>query len=286
MSQLPPASPTPEPKPAWYRRRWVQVVAGIFVLLLVVGALAPEEQPDKETASTEQQTTEQPKPVPEVELALKTPTDGQTVRRGRVTFVGTVTPGSEVTVDGRAATVASDGTWRRPVNLDLGDNDVTIEASAPNMTETDSELSVRRVRSAAERKAFQAAQARKAAERAARKRAARAAAKQNYIASAKSIPYKQLIKDADAYKGTKVVFRGQIMQIQQDGDWGGMMLLSVTDEGYGFWTDNVWVDYDKAIGAAEDDIITVYGKITGSKSYETQIGGETYVPQMHARYFG
>ena len=62
-----------------------------------------------------------------------------------------------------------------------------------------------------------------------------------------------------------------------------MILLSVTDEGYGFWTDNVWVEYDGTIKGAEDDIITVYGT-SRLESYETQIGGETYVPQMKARY--
>jgi len=62
------------------------------------------------------------------------------------------------------------------------------------------------------------------------------------------------------------------------------MLLSVTDEGYGFWTDNVWVEFDEPTEAAEEDIITVYGKITGSEEYETQIGGSTYVPRMKAKY--
>ena len=62
------------------------------------------------------------------------------------------------------------------------------------------------------------------------------------------------------------------------------MLLSVTDEGYGFWSDNVWVEFDGTIKGAEEDVITVYGTITGSESYETQIGGETYVPKLKGRY--
>ncbi len=52
----------------------------------------------------------------------------------------------------------------------------------------------------------------------------------------------------------------------------------------GFWSDNVWVDVVGTIKSAEDDIITVYGTVQGTKSYETQIGGETYVPQVKARY--
>jgi hypothetical protein len=62
------------------------------------------------------------------------------------------------------------------------------------------------------------------------------------------------------------------------------MLLSVTDEGYGFWDDNVWVNYEGSVAGAEEDIITIYGRMTGAKSYETQIGGQTYVPRMQAKY--
>lgn len=102
--------------------------------------------------------------------------------------------------------------------------------------------------------------------------------------SAQSIPYNQLHKDADRYSGKKVKFRGQIFQIQEDGELGGFMLLAVTDEGYGFWDDNVWINYDHSISAAEEDIITVYGTVVGETEYETQIGGSTYVPEIDARY--
>lgn len=100
---------------------------------------------------------------------------------------------------------------------------------------------------------------------------------------ATTIDYKQLIKNPDAYKGEKVVYTGQVLQIQEYGGLG-FMLLSVTDEGYGFWTDNIWVDFEEHTEVAEEDIITVYGKITGSEEYETQIGGSTYVPKMRAKY--
>ena len=62
------------------------------------------------------------------------------------------------------------------------------------------------------------------------------------------------------------------------------MLLSTTDEGYGVWTDNVWIDYGSDIPYVENAIVTVYGTVKGTKSYETQAGGETYVPEVKARY--
>lgn len=110
-----------------------------------------------------------------------------------------------------------------------------------------------------------------------------AAEESNFKEEATSIDYNQLIKNADAYKGEKVVYTGQVFQIQESGG-GGIILLAVTDEGYGFWGDNIWVDYSENLEATEEDIITVYGTISGSKEYETQAGGSTYVPRMTAKY--
>jgi hypothetical protein len=62
--------------------------------------------------------------------------------------------------------------------------------------------------------------------------------------------------------------------------------VSVTNEGYDVWDDNVWVDYTGHFPQGEGDLITIYGTVTGSKSYETQIGGETYVPRVKAKYIG
>jgi hypothetical protein len=54
----------------------------------------------------------------------------------------------------------------------------------------------------------------------------------------------------EAYRGEKVVYAGQIFQIQEE-EGLGFMLLSITDEGYGFWTDNIWVNFTDPIAAAE-----------------------------------
>ena len=62
------------------------------------------------------------------------------------------------------------------------------------------------------------------------------------------------------------------------------MLLSVTDDGAGIWTDNVWINYSTNVPYVENNIITVYGTVTGTKSYTTQAGGQTYVPEVRAKY--
>lgn len=99
---------------------------------------------------------------------------------------------------------------------------------------------------------------------------------------ATAIDYDQLIKNPYRYEGEKVVYTGQIFQIQEG--YGGFMLLSVTDEGYGFWTDEIYVTGFGEIESAEEDSVTVYGTVTGAKEYATQGGGTNYVPQIKAKY--
>lgn len=218
-----------------------------------------------------------PTETPAPSLSLTVPGD-RTVYRDRVTIAGRVTAygggtlsGVRVTVDGKTAPVRG-GRWSKSVTVDSGSTDIEIEATKGAYEGSAKTVTLTRQRSKAELAAA-----------ADRRRQAVAARKATYIASAKSIPYNQLDKNADRFSGDRAVFRGQIMQIQEDSG-STVILLSVTDEGYGFWTDNVWVDYEGTIKGAEDDVITVYGEIEGSKSYETQIGGETYVPQMTAEY--
>lgn len=260
-------------------------------VLLTFAALAfagcGGDEPLNESATTTQQT----ETAPEAEFEVQSPRDGSTVTGARRTVRGTASPGAKVTIDGDPVEVAADGTWSHRIKLSLGENEYETSATLNGGRDAGGLYALRRKRNAAERAEFERKQAAKrAAERArraaarARRAAAREAAEANYKASAQTIPYNQLKKNADRYAGDRVKFTGQIMQIQESDYGDGMMLLSVTNEGYDIWDDNVWVNYSGSIKSAEDDVITVYGKIDGSKSYETQIGGETYVPEMTAKY--
>jgi hypothetical protein len=214
-----------------------------------------------------------------VKLGVQTPS-GRVVRRARVAIRGTTEPGASVTVEGQPAKVAPNGEWSRRVSLRLGTQDLVVYAEQPGRSERSTTVTVTRKRSARELAALRERR-RQARTRAAQRRAK---AEANFKAAAVAVPYKQLEKNPHRYKGTKVVYRGQIFQIQESSWRGGIMLLSVTDAGYGYWTDNVWVDYRGNVKGAEDDFVTVYGVITGSKTYETQIGGQTYVPRIRAKY--
>jgi hypothetical protein len=259
---------------------WVKWTLGVIVGLIVIGAIFGQD--DKKDKNSSAQTTTQAEAAtteevaqqesPPVEVDVSSPDSGATLRKPRVVVRGTVTPGAHVDLNGHSV-ASHGGRWRKTVKLDLGDNELNIAATKDGYEDGSYTLTVTRERSAAELAAIR------------RKRAeARAAAEANFKAQAQTIAYNQLKKDADRYAGTKVKFTGQIFQIQEDQYLGGIMLLSVTNEGYGLWDDNVWINYDHPIKSAEEDVVTVYGVIKGAKSYETQIGGETYVPEVDARY--
>lgn len=313
-SDVPPApppfiasDPSQTPRPSSLRHPAVIVGSLLGLLLVIVGLIASFEPPpedDTDTKAAESAAAAEPAaavapaenesapspepPPPPVELEVNEVGEDGDIRRASIRLSGYVTDGAKVTVNGeptRSGEHQGRQTWSRKVSLDdLGTRDFTVVASMPGAESATEEVILRRVRSAAERRAYEAAQARKAAEARERARIAREQRVANFKASAQTIPYNQLNKNADRYAGDRVKYTGQILQIQEDGSSGGIMLLSVTDEGYGFWTDNIWVNYDRSISSADEDIITIYGTVVGSRSYETQIGGETYVPEIDAKY--
>jgi hypothetical protein len=186
--------------------------------------------------------------------------------RDQVKLHGTVSPrGSKVRVNGVRAAV-SGRHWSKIVSITRkGDNSFKLIGSKPGHDGDRMTALVTRKRSAAE------------------KAAARAAKRQAFIAQATNISYEQLLAHPSRYEGTKAVYRGQIFQVQEDGG-ATVILLSVTDQGYGFWDDHVWVEFDGTIRGAADDMITVYGTLNGTRDYDTQAGGNTTVPSMRAKY--
>lgn len=105
----------------------------------------------------------------------------------------------------------------------------------------------------------------------------------NYKSSCQSLSYKVLNKNPDGLIGTKVMLHGQILQIQEDAG-STFMLLQVTYLGYDTWTDNVAVAYSGTIDAYEDDVITVWGEVSGAFSYKSQAGWDLTVPGVKAKY--
>jgi Protein of unknown function (DUF2510) len=253
------------------------VIGAIVVLLAIIGAATGGGSKKTTTTASAETSVATPSTPAAPPVALKLDTGDYSVTSSHASLHGTVTKGATVTVEGQHAQVH--GThWSKNVALNIGGNTEAVEATLAGYEPTTQTISVTRHHSQAELEAKQQAseEAQRRREREAAERVAR------YKASAVTISYAQLNKNPEEYIGKVVKYRGQIFQIQEEAGEGTMLLA--VDEEYEIWSDNIWVNYEQHVNAAEKSIITVYGEITGQKSYKTQIGGETYVPEMKAKY--
>ncbi|MCX6789176.1 MAG: Ltp family lipoprotein [Candidatus Gribaldobacteria bacterium] len=99
---------------------------------------------------------------------------------------------------------------------------------------------------------------------------------------ATTVNFKELDKNPDSFKGKIAKFTGQVLQIQEADNYG-VIRLAVTKESYGWSIDDiVYVEYQNHTDAVEDDVVTVYGQLTGSKTYESQAHFNITVPSMTA----
>lgn len=204
--------------------------------------------------------------APPAPMKLNAPPD-QTVTGETFTLAGTATRSGTVTVEGKPV-VSQAGHWSTVVTLHHGDNTFDVKVAQHGHPAASGTVVITRNFTPQELAAQQAAKV------------------QAYKDSAATIPYNQLMKDANSYAGKVVTYHGQIFQIQEDQASGtGIMLVSVTDSGYGFWTDHIWVNIKAGqVHGAENDMVTFWGKVEGSKSYDTQAGGTTFVPEVTAKY--
>lgn len=105
-----------------------------------------------------------------------------------------------------------------------------------------------------------------------------------------TIPYKELEKNSSKYEGTPVSFKGKILQIQTEEieDPEDIMLsnFSVIRLALDGDADEVVfvtvLDSNGMEGIVSDDTITVYGKLTGSETYESVAGYQITIPSMDA----
>ena len=106
-----------------------------------------------------------------------------------------------------------------------------------------------------------------------------------YKASAASIPYNQLNKDPDALKGRIVTYSAQVFQYDT-GTGKSNMIVSVTDDGYGYCSDNMWLDVDPAMTGpvCKGTIIRFWGAVVGAYTYETTNNGHLTIPEVNVRY--
>ena len=108
-----------------------------------------------------------------------------------------------------------------------------------------------------------------------------------YKAQCVSVPYNDIARNPNNYKGQKAVFKGQVIQVQESGK-NVVLRINTTQGQYGLWDDTIYVDYkrkdDNESRVLDDDIVTVYGEIKGIKDYRAVLGNQISIPHIEAAY--
>lgn len=108
--------------------------------------------------------------------------------------------------------------------------------------------------------------------------------KQELLNNCVQITYDQLARNPDDYIGKAVWFRGKIVQVVDNYHYR----VNITQDAYG-WDDTVYVDipFDSIKEfegkLLEDDIITVYGSGSGTKTYTSIFGASITIPEVEAK---
>jgi hypothetical protein len=97
-----------------------------------------------------------------------------------------------------------------------------------------------------------------------------------------SISYANLMRYSDNYTNSVVYFEGRVVQVSQiDGDNYHLRIDTKSDKYLGYFDDTIYVDYTGE-RLLEDDIIDVWGKFVGLKTYTAVLGNEITLPEINA----
>ena len=106
-----------------------------------------------------------------------------------------------------------------------------------------------------------------------------------YKSSCTAYDYSTIARDPDAYKNTYGKYKGEIIQVLEDGN-DLQLRVNITKESYGY-SDTIYVVYTLKDGESrllEDDIVTIYGMNAGTVSYESIFGATVTIPCVYAEY--
>lgn len=102
----------------------------------------------------------------------------------------------------------------------------------------------------------------------------------------KTFTYKEIARNPQNYEGEYAKFKGEVVQVIE-GDVYDILRVNVTKGRY-YWEDTIYVIYypvnDDGSRILEDDIITMYGTLEGTKTYETVMGASVTLPLMYVYY--
>jgi hypothetical protein len=107
-----------------------------------------------------------------------------------------------------------------------------------------------------------------------------------YEASCSNSPAYGALTSPNAQEGLCVTYEAQVFQYNSD-TGTTEMLVDVTNDGYGLWTDIVELRLPQSVVSQnfiQDDVIRFWGTTAGSDTYQTSIGGTNTVPVVDVTY--
>ena len=106
---------------------------------------------------------------------------------------------------------------------------------------------------------------------------------EEYKASCKdNVSLKELDKNPETYKDTRVTYQGEIMRIMENGRVRDIIVDVTKDKHH--WADSILVWYDGATEALENDTIRVWGEVRGNYKYTSVAGWKITLPLVRAEY--
>lgn len=107
-----------------------------------------------------------------------------------------------------------------------------------------------------------------------------------FKAKAETIPFKELEKSAERYKGKILTYTGEVVQIQEKAD-STHVRMAVAQGKYGYdWDSIILVFYPGPMDKAyKGSIIQIWGLCDGEYTYESQAGWNITVPLIRAKYW-
>lgn len=216
-----------------------------------------EQSNQEEPTKPAEQSVEQE----EITLNILQPEDNTQVKTNKIEINGNVSPkDASVSIDGnnKAIGVDIDGSFSFLIDLSVGENKFNIIAKKDDLR-AEKEISITRNLTAEEiRKQFKT--------------------------ESKSISYKELFRNIDDYKDTKIYFTAKVNQVIGDGNFASTLKIYMTRGAYDIWDDEALVTVldINAPKILEGDVIKIWGIVEGETSYQTVLGAARTVPDINA----
>ena len=117
--------------------------------------------------------------------------------------------------------------------------------------------------------------------------------KDTYMQKCEQVTFEELARNPEMHKGKDYVVKGKVIQVQESYSDNITLLVYITETEIeyiedSYFEDAIYVTYEYESNSEdrilEGDIITIYGKCQGSKTYTTIFGASNTIPYINSLY--